>query len=149
MCPKWSHEASPGPPKARNNNFAGLFFRGFLLFLPKTRTYFAALATPISTEKNEFSYPYKKLKDALFPAARRPRLKPYKMAGGIVKTEKVTAARKEILSWETKRDAATAAASNGHLNTVKYLYPEIVFREYESDDEEAELPFQGGTFKAA
>ncbi|KAG2906085.1 hypothetical protein PC119_g11343 [Phytophthora cactorum] len=37
----------------------------------------------LKAEKNEFSYPYKKLKDALFPAARRSRLKPYKMAGGI------------------------------------------------------------------
>ncbi|KAF4138087.1 Ankyrin repeats domain-containing protein [Phytophthora infestans] len=55
----------------------------------------------------------------------------------------------DFISWESKRDAATVAASKGHLSIVQYLYPEIIFREYDSDDEDADLPYQGEIFKAA
>ncbi|KAF1772885.1 Ankyrin repeat-containing domain [Phytophthora cactorum] len=59
MFPKWSHEASPGPPK-----------RAITILRDSSRAAAKdASNDQLKAEKNEFSYPYKKLKDALFPAA--------------------------------------------------------------------------------
>ncbi|GMF30149.1 unnamed protein product [Phytophthora lilii] len=46
------------------------------------------------------------------------------------------------LSWEAKRDAAVAAAASGSIDIVRLLFPEIIFYEYDSDDEENDMLYQ-------
>jgi len=40
------------------------------------------------------------------------------------------------LSWESKRDAAVAAAGTDHLDIVEFLFSKIILSEYDSDDED-------------
>ncbi|EGZ08472.1 hypothetical protein PHYSODRAFT_306371 [Phytophthora sojae] len=44
----------------------------------------------------------------------------------------------DYLTWEAKRDAAVAAAGNGHLVIVECIIPENVAHEYDSDDEDTD-----------